>query len=186
MPDDTTTYVETTTTTVEHEIPTPSDGLDESMTQTVMDRLDAISGRLDKLETPDTTIIVADETTVENDPDDNPLIVGEPAPEDDPDHETTDDDDDETQEPGETRIDPDADPITNDPNDNPADPPDEAPVVPSPDPDKPYADRPEIENDPYAADAKAKPKKRDRTPRTPRSWRTALLGGSGGIRTGGK
>ena len=178
MSDDTTTYVETTTTTVEHTIPDvpepPLMEVDPSMSQMILDRLDAMDRRLDEMAIPD--VVIVDETTVE-----------EPAEEPVTDAPVTD----PVEEPGSPASEPVA-PGETEPVESPDEeredvvpaPGDTPPVVP--DPDKPYGDRPEIENDPYTPDASAKKtRKRDRTPKTPRSWRTAILGGSGGIRTGG-
>ena len=166
MSDDTTTYVETTTTTTEHTIPVPDDPplmeVDPSMSQQILDRLDALDRRIDDMAP---TVIVEETTVEESEPVEDEPVTDEP------------DSDDPTDEPLTTDA-----PNVDEPNTLPA-PEDTPPVVP--DPDKPYSDRPEIEGEPYTPDAKAKKKKRDRTPSTPRSWRTAVLGGSGGIRTGG-
>lgn len=170
MSDDTTTYVETTTTTVEHTIPdapTPEPmEVDPSMSQAILDRLDALDRRIDDM----APTVIVEETTIEPEPVEDEPVTDEPVT-----------DEPVTDEPVDEPLTTDA-PNVDEPNTLPS-PEDTPPVVP--DPDKPYSDRPEIEGDPYTPDAKAKKKKRDRTPKTPRSWRTAILGGSGGIRTGG-
>lgn len=179
MSDDTTTFVETTTTTVERTVPdseiTPT--IEESgVSQAILDRLDAMSERLDKLETPAVTI---ENTTVEEPDETETGPPGEDPGYTTPESEPTEVPADEpaTDVPDETR--------TDDPD---ADREDIAPVVPDPvpDPDKPYQGRPEIENpDPYAS-AAPKKRRKDRAPSTPRSWRTAILGGSGGVRSGSR